>query len=262
MAPAGKTALEGRVALVTGAGGGIGREIAVELARRGADVAVNDYLDTDGMAETCRLIEETGRRAVGVKANVAVAAEVERMFADAVEALGGLDIHVNNAATQVEAPLLELREEDWDRVLAVNLKGTFLCTQGAGRRMKERGWGRIINIGSGCNRVGFPNLVSYTASKGGVETFTKVAAIELAPYGITVNCVAPGAIENERTRRELPDYAGAWGRLTPAGRVGRPSDVASAVCYLASDEAEFVNGHTLFVDGGLFARGPWADDGE
>jgi len=123
--------------------------------------------------------------------------------------------------------------------------------------MKEHGGGRIINIGSGCNKVAFPNLVDYTASKGGVEMLTKVAAAELGPYGITVNCVAPGAIEIERTKLESPDYAGTWGPLTPMRRVGLPSDVAGAVCFLASDVAEFVSGQTLFVDGGLFTQGPW-----
>ncbi len=138
-----------------------------------------------------------------------------------------------------------------------NLKGNFLCTQLAGRHMKEQGWGRIINIGSGCNKVAFPNLVNYTASKGGIEMFTKVAAAELGPYGITVNCVAPGAIEVERTRYEAGDYAGTWAPITPMRRVGYPSDVASAVCFLVAEEAEFVTGQTLFVDGGLFAKGPW-----
>ena len=252
--------LENKTALITGAAGGIGREISLELARRGADIAVNDYRNADGIDETCRQVRALGRRAEGFDANVADKAAVERMFAEVSAAFGRLDIHVNNAATQVESPLLELREEDWDRVIAVNLKGVFLCTQAAGRAMKEQGRGRIINIGSGCNVFGFPNLVSYTASKGGVQTLTKVCAIELAPYGITVNCVAPGAIENERTREELPDYAGTWGHFTPVGRVGQPADVANAVAFLAADASEYVNGHTLFVDGGLFARTPWPED--
>ena len=129
-------------------------------------------------------------------------------------------------------------------------------------QVKDNGGGRIINIGSGCNKVGFPNLVSYTASKGGIEMFTKVAAVELGPLGITVNCVAPGAVEIERTKLEAPDYAATWAPLTPMRRVGNPGDVAAAVCYLAADEAEFVSGQTLFVDGGLFSRGPWAYDDE
>jgi 3-oxoacyl-[acyl-carrier protein] reductase len=142
-------------------------------------------------------------------------------------------------------------------VIDTNLKGCFLCTQHAARRMKETGGGRIINIGSGCNKIPFPNLVSYTASKGGIEMFTKVAAMELAKYGITVNCVAPGAIEIERTRHEAADYAGTWASLTPLGRVGQPLDVARAVAFFASGARDFLTGQTLWVDGGLFTHPAW-----
>lgn len=253
--------LTGKTALITGSGGGIGRAIALELARRGASIIVNDLNNDAGVEETCRLVHELGPRAHGIDASVASSADVESMFDEAETVIGGVDILVNNAGIQVETPLLDLAEEDWDRVLAVNLKGTFLCTQQAARRMRDRGTGgRIVNIGSGCNFVGFPNLVSYTASKGGIQAFTKVSAVELAVHGITVNCVAPGAIENARTREELPDYAGTWGRMAPVGRVGQPEDVAGAVAYLVSDEASFVNGHTLQIDGGLFARSPWPTD--
>jgi len=123
--------------------------------------------------------------------------------------------------------------------------------------MKDQGGGRIVNIGSGCNKLAFPKLVDYTASKGGIEMFTKVAAVELGPYRITVNCVAPGAIEIERTRQEAGDYAGTWARLTPLGRVGYPADVARAVVFLASDAADFITGQTLWVDGGLFSKPAW-----
>jgi len=255
------SSLSGKTALITGSGGGIGRAIALELARRGARIVVNDFRNPSGVEETCRQVQELGVEALGVDASVALSTDVARMFDQATEKFGGVEILVNNAGIQVETPLLELSEDDWDRVLAVNLKGTFLCTQEAARRMRDRGTGgRIVNIGSGCNFVGFPNLVSYTASKGGIQTFTKVAAVELGVHGINVNCVAPGAIENERTREELPDYAGTWGRMAPVGRVGQPEDVAGAVAYLVSDEASFVSGHTLQIDGGLFARSPWPTD--
>ncbi|MBI1357366.1 MAG: glucose 1-dehydrogenase [Acidobacteria bacterium] len=249
--------LQGKTALVTGAAGGIGRVIAVELARRGCDVAVNDYKDSDGAEQTAEQVRALGRRSLVAMGSVGVAKDVDAIFGAVFQAFGRLHIHVNNAGVQTWKPLLELREEEWDRVLDTNLKGTFLCTQRAGRHMKEHGGGRIINIGSGCNKVAFPNLVDYTASRGGIEMFTKVAAAELGRYGVTVNCVAPGAIETARTKLEMPDYAGTWGSLTPVGRVGRPLDVASAICYFASDETEFITGQTLFVDGGLFARGPW-----
>ncbi len=199
-------------------------------------------------------------RAFAVRGNVGIAADVDRMFAALSEQFGRLDILVNNAGVQTWKPLLDLEEAEWDRTLATNLKGTFLCTQRAARRMKEHGGGRIVNIGSGCNKIAFPNLVDYTASKGGIEMFTKVAAVELGQYGITVNCVAPGAVEIERTKNEAGDYAGTWSKLTPLGRVGVPADVARAVAFLAGDAASFITGQTIWVDGGLFSRPNWPYD--
>ncbi len=249
--------LESKTALVTGASKGIGRGIALELARRGCDVAVNYNADEAGALETAAAIEKLGRSAVTVRASVGESGDVQAMFDEVLAAFGHLSILVNNAGVQTWKPLLDLEEAEWDRVIDTNLKGNFLCTQRAGRHMKDHHGGRIINIGSGCNKVAFPNLVDYTASKGGIEMFTKVAAAELGPYGITVNCVAPGAIEIERTKTEAPDYAGTWAPLTPMQRVGKPQDVAAAVCFLAADEAEFITGQTIYVDGGLFTRGPW-----
>ncbi len=249
--------LTGKSALITGASSGIGKGIALELARRGCDVAVNHYNDEQGAQETGDEIRRSGRRTVIVGGHVGRSKDVDRMLGETLNAFGRLHILVNNAGVQTWKRLLELEEAEWDRVIETNLKGTFLCTQRAGRHMAEHNWGRIINIGSGCNKVAFPRLVNYTASKGGIEMFTKVSACELGPHGITVNCVAPGAIEVERTKEEAPDFAGTWAPLTPMRRIGKPADVASAVCYLATDEAEFVNGQTLWVDGGLFAKGPW-----
>ena len=254
--------LTGKTALVTGASKGIGRGIAIELAQRGCDVAINYHSDQKGATETAQQVEAIGRRAVIVGGHVGRSSDAGPMFDKVFGEFQRLHILVNNAGTQVWKPLLELAEAEWDSVIETNLKGNFLCTQLAARHMKDNGGGRIINIGSGCNKVAFPNLVSYTASKGGIEMFTKVAAVELGPHGITVNCVAPGAVEIERTKLEAPDYAGTWGPLAPMRRVGYPRDVAAAVCYLAADEAEFVTGQTLFVDGGLFSRGPWAYDDE
>ncbi len=250
--------LRGKAALVTGAGKGIGQGIAVRLAELGCGVAVNYNSDEKGAQRTAAAVRAAGSQAAVVRASVADAAEVERMFERTLAEFGRLDILVNNAGIQVWSPLLDLAEEDWDRVIDTNLKGCFLCTQRGARRMQARGGGRIVNIGSGCNKTAFPNLVSYTASKGGIEQFTKVAAAELGRYGITVNCVAPGAILIERTQREADDYAGQWSRLTPLGRIGYPADVAETVAFLCGDEAEFITGQTIFVDGGLFTRGPWA----
>lgn len=249
--------LENKVALVTGASKGVGKGIALELARCGADVAVNYLSDAAGAERTAEEIRALGRRALPVRADVSSSAQVEEMLNQVQAAFGRLDILVNNAGIQTWKPLLELTEEEWDRVLDVNLKGCFLCTQRAAKAMKDAGGGVIVNIGSGCNKWPFPNLVNYTASKGGIEQFTKVAAVELGPYGIRVNCVAPGAIEIERTKQEAGDYAGTWSRLTPLGRIGLPSDVGAAVAFLCEDRAEFITGQTLWVDGGLFTRPVW-----
>jgi NAD(P)-dependent dehydrogenase (short-subunit alcohol dehydrogenase family) len=249
--------LELKTALVTGASKGIGKGIALELARLGCAVVVNFHSDEAGADRTVAEIDAMGRRGVAVRANVGIAADVDRMFAAAVEQFGRVDILVNNAGVQTWKPLLDLEEAEWDRTLTTNLKGTFLCTQRAARRMKEHGGGRIVNIGSGCNKIAFPNLVDYTASKGGIEMFTKVAAVELGQYGITVNCVAPGAVEIERTKNEAGDYGGTWAKLTPLGRVGVPADVARAVAFLAGDAAAFITGQTIWVDGGLFSRPNW-----
>jgi NAD(P)-dependent dehydrogenase (short-subunit alcohol dehydrogenase family) len=249
--------LQSKTALVTGASKGIGKGIALELARRGCDVAINYNADETGARQTAAEIEKLGRRAITVQGNVGRSSDVNALFDRVLGEFERLSILVNNAGVQTWKPLLDLEEAEWDRVIDTNLKGNFLCTQRAGRHMKDHRWGRIINIGSGCNKVAFPNLVDYTASKGGIEMFTKVAAAELGSYGITVNCVAPGAIEIERTKTEAPDYAGTWAPLTPMKRVGNPQDVAAAVCFLAGDDAEFITGQTLYVDGGLFTKGPW-----
>jgi NAD(P)-dependent dehydrogenase (short-subunit alcohol dehydrogenase family) len=248
--------LEGKVALVTGASKGVGKGIALELARAGSEVAVNYNRDEAGAAGTVQEILALGRRAVAVRGDVSQSDQVDSMFGHAVKEFGRLDILVNNAGIQTWKPLLQLAEFDWDRVLATNLKGCFLCTQRAARLMRGAG-GAIVNIGSGCNKWPFPNLADYTASKGGIEMLTKVAAVELGPYRIRVNCVAPGAIEIERTKAELGDYAGTWSKLTPLGRIGTPRDVGKAVVFLAGDEADFITGQTLWVDGGLFTRPVW-----
>jgi len=249
--------LESKVALVTGASKGVGKGIALELARAGANVVINYNADSTGAEATVREIHDIGREAFAIQSNVAIAADVDRMFGQLAEKFPRLDVLVNNAGVQTWKPLLDLTEAEWDRTIDTNLKGCFLCTQRAARHMRERGGGRIVNIGSGSNKIAFPNLVDYTASKGGIEMFTKSAAIELGKHRITVNCVAPGAIEIERTKLEAGDYAGTWAKLTPLGRVGEPVDVGRAVVFLASDAAEFITGQTIWVDGGLFSKPAW-----
>ncbi len=252
--------LQGRTALVTGAGRGVGKGIALELARAGCRVAVNYHASQGAAEETAAEIRGLGVEAFTVRADVGVASQVASMIDAVLERFPGLDILVNNSGVQTWKPLLDVTEEEWDAVIDTNLKGCFLCTQAAARSMRDKGGGCIINVGSGCNRVAFPQLVAYTASKGGIEMFTKVAALELGRYGIRVNCVAPGAIEIERTKLESPDYAGTWGRMAPLGRVGKPEDVGRAVVLLASDDSSFITGQTLWVDGGVFSRAPWPSD--
>lgn len=249
--------LQGQVAIVTGASKGVGKGIALQLARHGAAVAVNYNSDLAGAEATAQEIRDMGVAAIVVQANVGVAHQVEAMFAKVKEDFGRLDILVNNAGVQTWKALLELTEQEWDHVLDTNLKGCFLCTQQAARIMKDSGGGRIVNIGSGCNKVAFPRLVNYTASKGGMEQFTKVSAVELGKYGIRVNCVAPGAVEIERTKEEAGDYAGTWAAATPLGRVGTPMDIGRAVAFFCGELSDFVTGQTLYVDGGLFARPHW-----
>jgi NAD(P)-dependent dehydrogenase (short-subunit alcohol dehydrogenase family) len=249
--------LLGKTALVTGASKGVGKGIALELARAGCDVAVNYNSDGPGAEATVREIESGGRTAFAVQGNVGRSGDVTRMFDEVFARFRRLDVVVTNAGVQTWKPLLELTEEDWDRVIDTNLKGCFLCTQRAAMHMKDAGGGVIITIGSGCNKLAFPNLVDYTASKGGIEQFTKVAAVELGKYGIRVNCVAPGAIEIERTKQEAGDYANTWASLTPLARVGLPSDVGKVVVALVGEAGEFVTGQTIWVDGGLFSKPHW-----
>ena len=250
--------MSSKVAFVTGASKGVGRGIAYGLADAGWDVAINFYSDEKGANETREVIESKGQRCFTVDGDVGTKSDVEAMISAVVAELGGLDCMVNNAGRQTFASILELSEEDWDKTIKTNLKGSFLCTQIAARVLKEQGrGGSIINIGSGANKQPFLNLVDYCASKGGLEQLTRVSACELGQYGIRVNCVAPGAIEIERTREESPDYAGTWSPLTPMGRIGLPEDIANMVVHLASDAAEFVTGQTVYVDGGLWTKAQW-----
>jgi NAD(P)-dependent dehydrogenase (short-subunit alcohol dehydrogenase family) len=219
---------------------------------------VNYPSASEAAEQTAAEIRSLGVDAFAVKADVGVGPAVREMVAEVVARFGRLDILVNNAGVQTWTPFLDVTEEEWDFVIRTNLKGCFLCSQAAARHMKDHGGGAIVNIGSGSNKVPFPNLIAYTASRGGIEMLTKVSAVELGPLRIRVNCVAPGAVEVERTRLELPDYAGTWGRATPLRRVGTPADIAGAVAFLVSDEASFITGQTIMVDGGLFSQAPWA----
>jgi len=246
-----------KYALVTGASKGIGRGIALGLAEAGWHVAVNYNRDKGGAEETAAKIRELGRDAWIMQGDVGFSDQTARLFEDVRRDMGRLDLLVNNAGVQTFAALLDLREEDFDRTIRTNLKGCFVCSQQAARIMRDQGGGCIVNIGSGANKQPFPGLIDYCTSKGGIENLTKVSAVELGPYGIRVNCVAPGAIEIERTQLESPDYAGTWGQITPLRRVGQVQDVAAVVVFLASDAAEFTTGQTIYVDGGLWTAAQW-----
>jgi NAD(P)-dependent dehydrogenase (short-subunit alcohol dehydrogenase family) len=247
------------LAIVTGGSTGIGRHLVGAIARAGYAVAFSYRSSPDAARATADQLAAEGLQVLAVQCDVGIKADVER-FAAAAAAWAGSspELLVNNAGIQTWSPLLDLAEERWDDVIRTNLKGCFLNTQVVGRMMAEaeRG-GAIVNIGSGCNKLAFPKLVDYTASKGGIEQFTKSAAVELGPFGIRVNGVAPGAIATDRTFDEAPDYAATWSPITPLGRVGTPEDVADVVLFFASQAARFVTGQTLWVDGGVFSRAPW-----
>ena len=254
--------MQGQTALVTGASRGIGKEIALELARNGYRVAVNFYNDPAPLVEATigeiRSLQAPVQDGVlPIQADIRSSTQVTAMFERVISTFGRLDLLVNNAGVQTWKSLLDVTEEEWDLVIDTNLKGCFLCTQQAARYMKDNGGGSIVNLGSGCNKLAFPSLVAYTASKGGIEMFTKEAAVELGQYNIRVNCLAPGSIESERTRAEDPDYAGTWSKLTPLGRVGTAADIAPMVVFLASKGASFISGQTIWIDGALFTKAQW-----
>ena len=248
-------------ALVTAGPSAIGRDLVLALACAGYDVGFTHLGAGEVAVDLVAEVGALGRAAQAWETDAGDAGAVAAFHAQAVAWRGAPDVLINNAGIQTWASLLDLDVADWDRVMRTNLRGCFLNTQAAARAMIAAGkGGSIVNIGSGCNKLAFPKLVDYTASKGGIEQLTKVAAVELGPYGIRVNCVAPGAIATARTASEAGDYGGTWARVTPLRRVGTPQDVAGPVVFLCSEAASFITGQTLGVDGGVFARATWPYD--
>ncbi len=246
--------LQGTTALVTGASQGIGEAIAVRLAEAGADVVVNYHSHPEGADEVVRRVEGFGRRALAVRADVGRTSEVGQLVEAGVRHFGHLDVLVNNAGVEKRADFWDVTEEDYDRVLDVNLKGVFFLTQAFVRHLKGAGRaGKIINVSSVHEELPFPHFATYCIAKGGMKMMTRDLAVELAPLGITINSIAPGAIETPINAKLLgsPSQLQALLEQIPLRRLGRPGDVAGAAAFLASRDADYLTGTTLFVDGGL-----------
>jgi len=251
--------LTGKSALVTGASRGIGRGIALCLAKQGAEVAINYHSKEEEAQEVVKEIETMGRKALAVQADVSQKDEVKTMVEKVVQEFGKIDILVNNAGILSFKPFLEMDQETWDKMMAVNLRGQFLVAQAVANQMVEKKIaGRIINIASiasGQVGVGFPNIAHYCASKGGVVAMTEAMALELGPYNICVNAIAPGVIESDMTKGMLLDEKAKQGFLAriPKGRIGKPEDIGAMAAFLASDKADYCTGATFYVDGGWLA---------
>jgi NAD(P)-dependent dehydrogenase (short-subunit alcohol dehydrogenase family) len=252
--------LKERIAIVTGAGSGIGRAIALKLAEHGADIAIVYGHNDLNAQKTAEMVEELGRRALVVKASVVDPKAVGEMADKVIQEWGHIDVLVNNAGIFKESPLLEMSEEDWDDVLDVNLKGPFLCTQAVGRSMVEAGTGgKVINIGS-IDGTGIAHgIANYATSKMGLIQLTRCAALELAPYGINVNIVSPGAISTGLALAEegTPDFEEYVARIreeVPLKRMGEGEEIAEMVLFLASDKSEYITGSEFVVDGGTLLR--------
>ena len=245
--------LSNRVAIVTGSGRGIGREIALKLAEVGAAVVINDIDDSaNNVAEEIKAMK---RQSLAVVADVSSSSDVDRMVETAVAACGKVDILVNNAGITRDHLVMRMSDEDWDRVLQINLRSVFLCTRAVLRNMIKQRWGRIINMASVVGIVGNPGQANYASAKAGIIGFTRTVAKEVAPRGITANAVAPGFIDTEMTQRLKEDWRQQLKERIPVGCFGSPRDVAEAVAFLASEEAKYITGQVLGVDGGM--AGAW-----
>lgn len=245
----------GRKALVTGAGRGIGRVLALALAEAGCDVSILE-IDIKSAESTAKEIRQLERKSIAIQADVTKKDQVDKAFAETVKELGRLDICVNNAGISIQKPAEEMPEEDWDKVVDINLKGVFLCSQAAARIMIPQGHGSIINIASMSGiAVNVPQKQAvYNTSKAGVAMLSKSLAVEWAQYGIRVNSISPGYTKTEMTLSTMTHLFPAWESLTPMGRLGEPEELRGAVLFLASDASSYMTGHDLVSDGGYTAR--------
>ena len=246
--------LKGKVALVTGSSQGIGQAIAVKLAHKGANIVIDYRSHSDGAEETRRQVEAAGAKGLVVKADLSSVHEILALIESGVKTFGAIDILVNNAGIEKRNEFWNVSEDEYDAVMAVNLKGVFFTTQAFVRQLQmAKRDGKIINISSVHEELPFPHFTSYCMSKGGIKMMTRNLAIELAPFGITVNSVAPGAIETPINKSLLADQQKLTALLAniPLKRLGQPSDVAEVVVFLASAKSDYITGTTIFVDGGL-----------
>jgi 3-oxoacyl-[acyl-carrier protein] reductase len=244
-----------QVAIITGSARGIGRETALSLAREGASIVVAD-INEAGAQDAAAEIEGLGQRAIAVQTDVAHHGQVQEMVQRAIDTFGQIDILVNNAGNASLTPLLETTPEEWDRTIKIHLYGTFYCTQAVARHMVTQGRGRVVNISSVSGLVGSAGRTAYGAAKGAIATLTKVLAVELAPQGIRVNAIAPGAVETELSRSAwTPADQEGYFRLTPVERLGQPADIAHAVLFLCLPQSDYITGHVLAVDGGFSIAG-------
>ena len=244
-----------KVVIVTGASKGIGRCLALGMAKEGANVVVNYNTDVQGAKEVESVIKKFGRKAISIKADVSQCKEIDLMVRSAIKEFGRIDVLINNAGVVGAKPMMEIREEDWDNVLDTNLRGVFFCSQRVAREMiKRKEGGKIINNSSVWSWAGCPGLAAYCSAKGGMTLLTKVMALELAPYKINVNAIGPGAIEVEKFTREDPNFKKTWSSYIPWGRSGKPEDILGPVIFLASNDSEYVTGQTFYVDGGMICQ--------
>ena len=247
-------AFDGKVALVTGGSRGIGRQTALMLAQQGADVAINFRGNRQAAEETCALIRDLGRKALALQGDVADFATAGAVVQQALEGMGRLDILVNNAGVTRDTLIMRMSEDDWDCVVDTVLKGSFACSKAAVRQMMRQRYGRIINIGSVSGLGGNAGQANYSAAKAGLVGFTKTLAKELGSRNITVNLVAPGFVQTELTAHLPEAMVQELVQRTPLGRLGTCEDIAAAVVFLASDQASFITGQVLSVDGGLLMQ--------
>jgi len=247
--------LKDKIAIVTGGSRGIGRAIALKLASLGAKVVVNYRVNAEAAQEVVEAIKAQGGEAIAVQADVRNADDAKRLVQTAQSTYGRLDILVNNAGIHRDNLLVRMSEEDWDAVMDTNLRGTFNCTKAAMRPMMKQRYGRIVNITSVSGLAGNPGQANYSAAKAGLVGFTKAVAKEVGPRKITVNAIAPGYITTDQTAYLPEEWKAKAIEMTPLGRAGSPEDIANAVAFLVSDEAGFVTGVVLRVDGGLVMMG-------